>query len=68
MSDNDKQIVKVSTNFVLAILNRGELTGEVLSDIYEISTGNKKVLLEHLRAIHSIIGKAIEILGENEDE
>lgn len=68
MSDNDKQIVKIATNFVFAILKYGEPTGEVLSDIYEISNGNKELLLEHLKAIHSIIGKAIRILGGNKDE
>lgn len=68
MSDNDKQIVKIATNFVLAILKHGEPTGEALSDIYKISNGNKKLLLEHLKAIHGIIGKAIGILGGNKDE
>lgn len=63
MSDNDKQIVKVATNFVLAILNYGEPTSEALIEIYKINSGNKKVLLEHLKAINSITGKAIKVLG-----
>ena len=63
MSNDDKQIVKIAMNFVHAILSYGEPTPEGLSELYEISKGNKKVLLSHLKAINEITGKAIKALG-----
>lgn len=68
MNNDDKQIVEVAMNFVLAILSYKKPTTEGLSELYEINKGNKKVLLSHLKAINSITGKAIKALGGNEDE
>lgn len=68
MSKEDKQIIKVANNFVISILGYGEPNAKRLAELYEIKDGNKKLLLEHLRAINSIIGKAIKLLGDEENE
>ena len=65
MSDEEKRIVEVATNFVKIILKEN-INSYSLTDLYEISLGNKDVLLNHLRAIDKIIVKAIEILGDKE--
>lgn len=62
MNDDKKRIVEVATNFVKIILKEN-INSYSLTDLYEISLGNKDVLLNHLRAIDKIIVKAIEILG-----
>lgn len=62
MSDEEKRIVEVATNFVKTILEKN-INMYSLNDLYEISLGNKDVLLGHLKAINNIIMKAIEILG-----
>lgn len=62
MNDDKKRIVEVATNFVKIILKEN-INPYSLTDLYEISLGNKDVLLNHLRAIDKIIVKAIEILG-----
>lgn len=62
MSDEEKKIVEVATNFVKTILEKN-INMYSLNDLYEISLGNKDVLLGHLKAINNIIMKAIEILG-----
>lgn len=64
MNDDKKRIVEVATNFVKTILKEN-IDLYSLNDLYEISRGNKDVLLNHLRAIDKIIVKAIEILGGN---
>ena len=65
MSDEEKRIVEVATNFVKIILEKN-INMYSLNDLYEISLGNKDVLLDHLKAISNIIMKAIEILGGKE--
>lgn len=65
MNDDKKRIVEVATNFVKIILKEN-INSYSLTDLYEISLGNKDVLLNHLRAIDKIIVKAIEILGGKE--
>lgn len=65
MSKEQERIVEVAKSFVLSILD-GKLNTENLSAKYEIASGNQKVLLKHLKAIHNIIGKAIEIIGDEE--
>lgn len=65
MNNNDKKIVKVATNFIIAILSCREIKTDGLSDLYNINSGDKKVLLEHLKAVNNITGKAIEILGDD---
>lgn len=55
--------LKVSIHFLELILsNGGEVTAQGLSELYEVQQGNKKLILEHLKAINSIIGKAIKEL------
>ena len=65
MNGDKKRIVEVATNFVKTILEKN-INMYSLNDLYEISLGNKDVLLNHLRAIDKIIVKAIEILGGKE--
>ena len=65
MNDDKKRIVEVATNFVKTILENN-INMYSLNDLYEISLGNKDVLLDHLKAINNIIMKAIEILGDKE--
>lgn len=62
MNDDKKRIVEVAINFVKTILKEN-INPDSLNDLYEISLGNKDVLLGHLKAINNIIMKAIEILG-----
>lgn len=62
MNDDEKRIVEIATNFVKTILEKN-INMYSLNDLYEISQGNKDVLLGHLKAINNIIMKAIEILG-----
>lgn len=64
MIKENKQIINTAYSFVTAILSYGEPTAEALNELYEIKSGNKKVLLQHLKAIDSIISDAIKILGE----
>lgn len=64
--NEQKRIVEVATNFVVSILNKNQNI-DSLNAIYEIKQGNKEMLLEHLKAIDSIVGNAIEIIG-NTDE
>ncbi len=67
MSKEEKRIIEVSKNFVIAILNQN-INHESVSELYEITSGNKEVLLDHLKAINNIINDAIKILeGENNE-
>lgn len=68
MNNNDEKIVNVATNLIIAILNYGEVKIPDLLALHEITIGNKKMLLEHLKAVNNITGKAIEILGGNKNE
>lgn len=65
MSDKEKRIVEVATNFVKTILSQN-INIDSANELYEISKGNKDILLEHLVAINGIIGQAIEIIGGKE--
>lgn len=65
MNDDKKRIVEVATNFVKTILEKN-INMYSLNDLYEISLGNKDVLLGHLKAINNITMKAIGILGGKE--
>ena len=47
---------------MLILGGQAEPTAEGLYDLMEVRSGNKKVMLEHLKAIHSIFGKAINEL------
>jgi hypothetical protein len=63
MAEDEKVILKTAYNFVLSILSAGEPTTDALYDLMELRQGNKELLLEHLKAINSITGNAINILG-----
>lgn len=65
---NDEQVVFTAKNFVIAILRSGKANGESLGELYEISSGNTQVLLNHLKAINSITSDAIKILGGNNEK
>lgn len=66
MSDEEKRIVEVATNFVNTILSKN-INIDSANELYEINNGNKDVLLGHLIAINKITKKAIEILGVKDE-
>lgn len=53
--------VEISKRFVIAILNQN-INIESANELYEINSGNTKLLLKHLKAITSIINNAINEL------
>ena len=55
---------EVAKNFINIILSAGG-TVDALYDIMRINSGDKKVLLEHAKALRNIFDKAVEEL-ENE--
>lgn len=57
-----KKYVEIAKNIVINNLSGGEPTLYVINDIFEISTGNNDVLLEHLQALKNIFEKAIDEL------
>ena len=66
MSDEEKRIVEVATNFVNTILSKN-INIDSANELYEINNGNKDVLLGHLIAINKITKKAIDILGVKDE-
>lgn len=57
--------VALSKHFVEVILNNhAEPTTEGLADLFEVKSGNKEILLEHLKAITNIMNHAIKELEE----
>lgn len=62
--------ISVAVHFVDCILNNnGNASSEAFLDLLEIQSGNKEILLNHLKAINSITTIAIENLeksGTNE--
>ena len=56
-------IVKLAKSFVISILsNNDSPTLEALSEIYWIRSGNKELLIEHIKAIRNIMDKALKEL------
>lgn len=53
--------VEISKVFACSILNANP-TADGIVDIFEISQGDTKLLLKHLKAITSIMNKAIKEL------
>lgn len=52
----------------LILKNDGYPTADAIYDLFEIKNKNKEVLLNHLKAIHSIMGDAInELEGETNE-
>lgn len=52
---------------IIILRNDGNTTLDGLNDIYEIQTGNKDVLIEHLKAIRNIMNKALKELEQGSD-
>lgn len=59
--------LSVAISLLEKILGNEDTTAEALSELYEIKQGNKKVILEHLKAIVSIFSKAIDYLESKEN-
>ena len=57
--------VEISKRFVIAILNQN-INIESINELYEINSGNTKLLLKHLKAITNIMNKAIKELERKE--
>lgn len=57
--------VEISKRFVIAILNQN-INIESINELYEINSGNTKLLLKHLKAITNIVNKAIKELERKE--
>ena len=59
-----KNAVPLATNFVRLILGGSpdSMTAEGLYELYLINKGDKETLLEHLKAISSIVNEAIKQL------
>lgn len=59
MSDD----LQLSIHFLECILQNNEnFTVRGLRELYEIKSGNKKTILEHLKAVSNIINRAIKEL------
>jgi len=58
--------LKIAIHFLEQILGGENCTADGLRDLYEIKDGNEKITLEHLKAINSIISKAINYLEKGE--
>lgn len=57
--------LQISIHFLELILQNGEnCTAQGLSELFEIKNGNKKIILEHLKAVSNIINRAIKELEE----
>lgn len=65
MTDDEKRTVEAAINFVKTILSQ-YVNVESANALYEISMGNKDIILDHLVAINKITGQAIEIIGGKE--
>ena len=57
--------IEISKRFVCSILNTNPTTDAIV-DILNISRGDNQLLLEHLKAITSIMNKAIKELESKE--
>ena len=57
--------IEISKMFVFSILNANP-TSDGIADIFEINRGDTELLLKHLKAITSIMDKAIKELEREE--
>lgn len=64
------EYVKTAISLVIKILqNNDNPTSEALYDLFEIQRGNKKIIIEHIKAIKDIMNKALEELeGSDSNE
>lgn len=61
----EKPYTILAKSLIITILNKnGEPTKDDLIELYEIKTGNKEVLLGHIKAISKIMDGAIKELEE----
>lgn len=65
MTEERERVVEISKNFVIAILNQN-INIESANELYEINHDNIKVLLQHLKAITSIMNDAIKEIENKE--
>ena len=64
------EYVKIAISLVIKILqNNDNPTNEGLHEIFEIQRGNKKIIIEHMKAIRDIMDKALkELEGSDSNE
>lgn len=64
------EYVKTAISLVIKILqNNDNPTNEGLHEIFEIQRGNKKIIIEHIKAIRDIMNKALkELEGSDSNE
>lgn len=64
------EYVKIAISLVIKILqNNDNPTNEGLHEIFEIQRGNKKIIIEHIKAIRDIMDKALkELEGSDSNE
>lgn len=65
------EYVKTAVSLVIKILqNDRNPTSDALYEIFKIQNGNKKIIIEHIKAIKNIMNKALEELerGRDSDE
>lgn len=67
ITEDDKKTIALAKKFVLAILMDGEPPALSFYEAYNIQSGDKEALLNHLKAINNIISNAINLLGENNE-
>lgn len=57
------EYVKIAISFIIKILqNNDNPTSDAIYDLLEVQSGNKKVIIEHIKAIRNIMDKALEEL------
>lgn len=62
------EYVKTAISFIIKILqNNDNPVSEALYELYEIQSGNKKIIIEHIKAIRNIMNKALEELEQGSD-
>lgn len=64
------EYVKIAISLVIKILqNNDNPTNEGLHEIFEIQRGNKKIIIEDIKAIRDIMDKALkELEGSDSNE
>lgn len=63
------EYVKTAISLVIKILqNNDNPTSEGLYEIFEIQRGNKKIIIEHIKAIKNIMDKALEELEGSDSD
>lgn len=57
------EYVKIAISFITIILkNNSNPTSNAIYELFEIQSGNKKVIIEHIKAIRNIMDKPLEEL------